>query len=206
MFFLIVTFVLFGVLLWIRIRPISRPNTLPTYGNTLSNRNHMKDLEQARISPNDLFLNESIKRDTVMSGAVGASSQSAALRSPTTIHDDQMQKQLHILLQKAKKTGSDASFEKTQKEIKQLQESRPTNRVLTKNQLASIQAVADGQEIPTAVEEDSIEDSLLSLSEFKKLTVGLQNMEGRPQTFNFAKFSIQTKPGSAETLIESQYQ
>jgi hypothetical protein len=117
MFFLILVFILFAGILWITVSPPMKPIQLPKYGNALSSRDHVKDLEKAKISSNDLYLSEYLKRDTALSGAMGMSSHSIDFRAPSNLQDLTIQSKLHSILQRAKQTGTEQSFQEAQKAI-----------------------------------------------------------------------------------------
>lgn len=177
-----------------------------TWGPALKSPDHIKDLEKARICPNDLYLTDLIKPNKYSDGIWGVASDAYNLRSNYTLSMYAIESQILKLIQQAKQAKDEETFKEIEKKINSLQEQKVVkNNYMTKNQTTVIDSVADGQPIPTIVEGDALEDERIPLDEFKKVFPSLHNLNQRPELFNFNQFSIQRKPSTVQKIVESQF-
>lgn len=206
MFGIICVALLCIVLLTIRVS-----NTTKFFDVTPKEEERSLDIDERRrkaaILPNDLYLTEIGKEDKVLGGVWGVSSKSHDLRTPYHISNLEMQKKFMDIMKRAKESTDETQYKTIVKEVESLYTEFPrSNKVLSNNQKMVLEAIQDGQGIPTATEEDALEDEQLSVKELKDKLPQLAVTQMRPDLFNFSQYSIQKKGGSAEKLMELSLQ
>lgn len=198
MIYLIVALILFGLILtW---KPYVKPNVvLPSKHTESTNTTN----SSPTIGSNQAYLEERIKPDKYIAGVWGVESNQINLRSPYHIASYKRAELLQKVFQEARTSTDDSEFEDITQKLQKVEEDYHIDHsVLTKNQDTMLQSITDGQGVPTRVAGDSLEDERMSVKEVQTVFPMFGISSERPDFLSFKKYSIQTKPGSVETLME----